>query len=197
MKTLVIVAHPQLADSTTQAFLQEGARLAQATWRTVETVQLADVQAADRVLFQFPLIWYQAPASLTAWLADQDLALLAHKEFGVVVNLGRPLKDYQAGGRVGVSVDALLSPFVALAHTQQMQYLPPFVIAQFAYLDEQARGQMLVAYQQYLSLPQPQHFSDEAAWWLQQLPAGPLKDALQARQDQLVSLQQALEDDNE
>lgn len=197
MKTLVIVAHPRLADSTTQAFLQEGARLAQAAWRTVETVQTADLQVAERILFQFPLIWYQAPASLTAWLAAQEMTRLSHKALGVVVNLGRPLKDYQAGGAVGVSLDALLSPFVALAHTQQMQYLPPFVIAQFAYLDEQARGRLLVAYQQYLSLPQPQHFNDEAAWWLQQLPAGPLKDALQARQDQLVSLQQALEEDNE
>lgn len=196
MKTLVIVAHPQLADSTTQAFLKAGIDLTDADRQTIESVSMSAIQAATRVVFQFPLLWYQAPASLSAWLSTIEPTVLAHKELGVVVTLGRPLRDYTPGGAVGVSLDSLLSPFVALANTVGAHYLPAFVVAQFAYMDDAARGKLLIAYQQYLTLPQPQHFDQVANWWLDRLPEGTMKAEIAARQAQLESLQQALEADN-
>lgn len=72
MKTLIIVSHPQLAASPTQQFLKASAAgVKGATWHYLDAIKTLDVpaeqaliQAADRLIFEFPLYWYQAPASL-------------------------------------------------------------------------------------------------------------------------------------
>lgn len=207
MNTLIVVAHPLLSSSSTQAFLQAGAALCpQATWHPVPpapevSAERQRLQAADRIIFQFPLTWYTAPAELTAWLTRVWTmsfgAQLAGKELGVVVTLGRPARDYHPGAAVGVSLDSLLAPYVALANTANMRWLAPLVVAQFARLPEVGRQRLLIAYQQYLSLPE-QTFAAKADWWQQQLASRPeaalLQEALAERQAQLESLQHALKE---
>lgn len=207
MKTLIVVAHPTLGDSSTQAFLQAGAALVpDATWHPVP--EAPDVQqeraallGAERILFQFPLVWYTAPAALTAWLSavwGSDWSKrLAGKELGVVVTLGRPARDYHPGAAVGVSLDALLSPYAALAHTAGLTWLAPLVVAQFIYMDEPARQRLLIAYQQHLSLA-THSFAAQAEWWQQQLAARPaaalVAETLAERQAQLDALRQTLKE---
>ncbi|MFD1485902.1 NAD(P)H-dependent oxidoreductase [Lacticaseibacillus baoqingensis] len=206
MKTLIIVAHPDLDGSSTQAFLKASAAgVTAATWHPVTMSVAAERQAllaAERIVVQFPLYWYAAPALLQAWLAAvwtlPFARQLAGKSFGVVVSLGRPLRDFHPGAAVGVSLDALLSPFAALAQTAGMALLPPLAIPQFAYQTEAQKARLLVRYQQYLSLAAPESFQQQAAWWQTQLAqspeAGLLADTLAQRQARLASLRAALKE---
>lgn len=213
MKTLVIVSHPELSNSPTQQFLKASAApLADVTWHHLDEAQpfaVAEEQAqllkADRIVLEFPLYWYAAPASLHQWLADvwtDEFAVrpqqLRGKSLGLVVNFSQPEKAYQLGGAEGVSISELLAPYAALARKTGLKLLAPLTIAQFAYQTEKQRAALLVQYQQYLTVDQPQHFDAQAAWWLQQLANSTdstltiLADTLQQRQDRLESLQQTL-----
>lgn len=214
MKTLIVVSHPHLAHSETQAFLKESSSLCQAAiWHHLDEAQPFDVAAerqlllaTDRVIFQFPLYWYQAPASLKAWLDavwtkqvvyDEQGGKLTGKTLGFVISFSQPATAYQVGGAVGVSLSTLLAPYVALAHKTGLTVLPALQIPQFAYQTPAERAKLLVAYQQYLTLPQPASFDEQAAWWQQQLlaegdSAALLRDYFSAQQDQLAQLQQTV-----
>ncbi|MEJ1312997.1 NAD(P)H-dependent oxidoreductase [Latilactobacillus sakei] len=67
MKTLVIVSHPEMANSLVQNFLKASAMPFQdeVTWHDLATIQQLDVAAEqallrdhERIIFQFPLYWY-------------------------------------------------------------------------------------------------------------------------------------------
>jgi putative NADPH-quinone reductase len=204
MKTLIVVGHPDLDGSSTQAFLQASAAVVStAQWHPLTLNVAAERQAlsaAERIVLQFPLYWYAAPAMVQEWLATvwttSFAQQLAGKSLGVVVSLGRPLRDFHPGGAVGVSLDALLSPFAALAQTAKMTLLPPLAIAQFAYQIDAQRARLLVQYQQYLGLTVPSSFSAQAAWWQTQLAQQPqaalLAETLATRQARLESLRATL-----
>lgn len=202
MKTLIIVAHPQLDNSATQQFLKQGATLAQATWHEIGATQSTAsaqeqrlLQQAERIIFQFPLYWYTIPAQLKQW-QDHYLTTkfieqkLIGKQLGVVVSTGLPQTAFQAGGRVDFSLDQLLIPLQALAHQAQMTWLPIFPIYQFAYLNEAEQQQLLMDYQRYLSQDQPDSLVKRSQWYLQQLTqlnataTDPLVDLLQEQLNQ-------------
>lgn len=211
MKTLIVVSHPHLAQSETQAFLKESSAPYQGViWHHLDAAQPFDVTterqlllAADRVIFQFPLYWYQAPASLKAWLDavwtkqvvyDEQGGKLKGKTLGFVVSFSQPASAYQIGGAVGVSLSTLLAPYAALAHKTGMTVLPALQIPRFAYQTAAERAKLLVAYQQYLQLPHPASFDEQAAWWQMQLlaegdSAALLRDYFSAQQEQLDQLQ--------
>lgn len=219
METLVIVAHPQLADSSTQQFLRQAAKpLEKVAWHPVLSSNDLDIAAeqallrqADRVIFQFPLYWYSAPAELKLWedtvltrqFADQAVeGALVGKELGLVISLGTPERHYAAGQPENVSLSQLTVPFQALAHKVGMTFLPTLTVDQFGYQSEADKLRLLVRYQRYLTQTPLGHFKDEAAWLLahfkayiatlppaQQTQASLLLDQLTANQDQLAELQ--------
>lgn len=214
MHTLIVVAHQNLAGSNTQSFLKETAALVpDATWLELGeqpltvaeiTAAQAQVRAADRIVLQFPLYWYSAPAKMWAWLEqvwvrgvvyDDDGGLLTAKTLGLVVNFGHPLRDYRLGGREGLTVDALLAPFAALARKTGLQMLPPLLIAEFARMTEQEHADLLVHYQQYLSLPRPDSQRQQAEWFAEQLSARGadlMADTLTDLQDESTQLHQTV-----
>ncbi|MFD1392535.1 NAD(P)H-dependent oxidoreductase [Lacticaseibacillus jixianensis] len=217
MKTLIVVSHPQLADSPTQQFLKAcAAGVTGATWHHLDALgrfdvaaEQAQILAADRLVFEFPLYWYQAPASLHEWLArvwtrgfayDEQGGRLRGKSLGMVVSYSQPRSAYQLGGTENVSLSALLSPYAALARKTGMTLLAPLEIAQFGYLTEQQRGELFAQYQQYLTVGRPARFAEQAAWFLAALAARAetdptaalMHDTLAERQDQLASLQQTI-----
>ena len=185
MKTLILVAHPTEQDSGTQAFLAQALESANSSEinRRVLTLpagghfnaqqEMQDVLAADRLVLQFPLYWYSAPAVLHQWFEDCLLSpykeKLAGKELGLVVSTGRPSHEFGLGQRQGYSLSELLRPLAALAIDLGLQLLPPLVIAQFAYQTDQQHQQLLVDYQQYLQLPAGYSFADQEKWWIEQL----------------------------
>lgn len=181
MKTLVIVSHPNVQDSTTQSFLKKSAVFEEVTWHHLEneytytTIDCAKERSLllqhDRIILQFPLYWYSAPAMLKQWL---DVVLserlsLRGKEFGLVVTIGVKEKEYQAGGSEQFTLSELLRPFQAVAQHFQMIFLPVFTISKFSYMTEEAYKKLLIDYRQYLSIDFPETFAKKETWFLDRL----------------------------
>lgn len=187
MTTLVLVSHPHLADSTSQQFLKASLPTnADIVWEHIESQAHLDIEKeqtqlrqADRIILQFPLYWYAAPAGLKQW---EDTVLtrtfvygdhrypLADKELGIVVTTGMPAKAFQRGGAEGLTLDAALAPLAAVAHRAKMTWLPTFAIHQFAYLEEPEKLQLVVDYQRYLTQTQPDSLQSRQTWFAQKLP---------------------------
>ena len=178
MKTLVIVAHPEIDNSTTQQFFKEGlAGFDNYEWHEIK--QEFEVAAerlllikADRIVFQFPLYWYSAPAILKQWL-DEVFSVnqldLSGKELGLVVSTGSPAKDFQAGGTEKYTMSEVLRPYEMLANRLGMKYLTPVLIHQFAYLKETDKQRLLVRYQQYITNEQFVSFNGQVNWFIKGL----------------------------
>lgn len=186
MKTLIIVAHPEIENSNTQEFLFQGAQAMDVKWHHLDSLSALNVeeeqqllQAADRIILQFPLYWYAAPASLKNW---EDTILtrnfiygsgqlpLKNKELGILVTTGKPLKDFQHGGGENITVDEMMAPFRAIANLAHMKILPVMTIAQFAYQTETEQMKLLIDYQRYLTQPSPDSLANRETWFANQLP---------------------------
>ncbi|WP_412989230.1 NAD(P)H-dependent oxidoreductase [Pediococcus siamensis] len=210
MKTLVIVAHPQLADSGTQQFLKTSLQnFSTVTWHVLAPdVDVAAEQALlrrhDRIIFQFPLYWYSAPALLKHW-EDEVLTRnfvygaqheLAHKELGIVVTTGDAKREFVAGGKEDYTMSELLRPYQALAHKAQMSYLPPLPIFQFAYLTDAQKQALLVTYQQYITNSDFTSFHGQELWFEGQLKAK-IDQTKGTSKQQLTQILTAVQDNRE
>lgn len=182
MKTLIVVAHPDAADSSTQQFLKASARLPDVAWYELSDDWQADIAgeqtrllAYERIIWQFPLYWYSSPANLKEWLdsvfTDDFPDRLKGCELGLVVTLGVSAKSFQAGGREQFTLSELLRPFQALANRCGMTFLPIFAIHQFMYMTEEMKQKLLIAYQQYLTMPVNASFQETEAWFADRLQA--------------------------
>lgn len=181
LKTLILVAHPKEQDSATQAFLKQALTAAtdpEIKRRVLQMpneagfnaqTEMKDVLAAERLIFQFPLYWYSAPAIMQQWLTDCLLSpykeKLRGKELGLVVSTGRPLAEFSMGKRQHYSLSELLRPLAAVADNLGMQQMPYFLVAQFAYQTECEHQQLLFDYLQYLELPRDPSFAQREEWW--------------------------------
>ncbi|KRL55546.1 hypothetical protein FC70_GL001147 [Paucilactobacillus oligofermentans DSM 15707 = LMG 22743] len=174
----MIVAHPEIDNSTTQQFFKEGlAGFDNYEWHEIkQEFEVASERLllikADRIVFQFPLYWYSAPAILKQWL-DEVFSVnqldLSGKELGLVVSTGSPSKDFQAGGTEKYAMSEVLRPYEMLANRMGMKYLTPVVIHQFAYLKETDKQQLLVRYQQYVTNEQFASFNGQVNWFVKGL----------------------------
>ncbi len=185
-KTLIIMSHPDVAQSSSQQFLLaavkgegqiqvrhlESILAEQESEHFVKTLERSCLQDADRIIFQFPLYWYQCPSVMKQWM-DEVLTLNLSqkgkkKEFGIVVTVGAKQDRYTAGGSVGFGIEELLRPYQALANQLRWDYQTPFVIYQFQYLPEAQKQQLLVDYLYYLENGS-HHFSEKEQWMLERL----------------------------
>ncbi|WP_423188519.1 NAD(P)H-dependent oxidoreductase [Alkalibacterium sp. f15] len=189
MKTLIILSHPTVDESSSQQFLmhslpEDGNVTVHVLEQTYPDgmIDVAREQALllehDRILFQFPFYWYSSPPLLKKW---QDEVLTNHfafgyrgnklhgKEFGLVLIIGLPEKEYQTGGQEGFSISELTKPYQAVARKTGMTYLKPLTIFQFPYLTEKEKMSLLVDYQQYVSLKHPVSLKRKEEWILDQL----------------------------
>ena len=190
MRTLVIVSHPDIQGSGSQQFLKESLpTTSDVTFHHLEARYpdgVIDIRAEqrllrehDRIIFQFPFYWYSSPAMLKQWqdeVLTESFAFgshkaLAGKSFGLVVVIGNRESEYQAGGREGYSFSSLTLPFQAMANKVGMQFLKPLGIFQFQYMDEAAKQQLLIRYQQYLVLADIDSLKEREEWLMQALAA--------------------------
>ncbi|MFI0775113.1 NAD(P)H-dependent oxidoreductase [Streptomyces sp. NPDC021212] len=164
MRTLVVLAHPDLAASRVNAALAE-------TARPVDGVTLHDLYAAypdlridvereqrlllehDRIVLQFPFYWYSAPPLLKKWLDEVFLRGFAYGSQGtalrgkallVATTAGATEEMYRPEGVKRFPVVDLLKPFDATANITGMHYEEPFVVHGTHGLDDAA----LAAYQE-------------------------------------------------
>ncbi|WP_080147173.1 NAD(P)H-dependent oxidoreductase [Marinilactibacillus piezotolerans] len=189
MKTLILISHPNLEESSSQQFLVQS--LPESTEITVHYLEGAypdgqiDIKKEqellkqhDRILFQFPFYWYSSPPLLKHW---QDEVLEEHfafgyrgnklrgKEFGLILVIGVGEKEYQTGGQEGYSISELTKPFQAMANKTGMTYLKPLSIFQFPYMTEEEKMQLLIQYQQWLMIDRPDSLKAREQWLIQEL----------------------------
>ncbi|WP_106495788.1 NAD(P)H-dependent oxidoreductase [Lentibacillus sp. Marseille-P4043] len=189
MKTLVIVSHPDILESSSQQyFLNSVPDKEDVTIHHLEKtypngkIDVAKEQELlnqhDRILFQFPFYWYSSPALLKHW-QDEVLAYdfahgkkgnaLVGKEFGLILMIGVNESDYQAGGKEQFSISELTKPYQAMAYKTGMIYLKPLSIFQFSFMTEEEKMEMLVAYQQMLTNENDSSLESREKWLIKQL----------------------------
>ncbi|MDT3399112.1 NAD(P)H-dependent oxidoreductase [Streptomyces sp. B1866] len=148
MSTLVLLAHPRLAESRVNAALADAVRDA-------DGVTLHDLYAAypdlgldvdreqrllrehDRIVLQFPLYWYSVPPLLKKWLDEVLLYGFAYgtggtalhgKSLLVATSVGGPEEVYRSGGPNRFTLAELLRPLEASAHFVGAAYQEPFAV---------------------------------------------------------------------
>jgi len=148
MTTLVIVAHPGLAEtSIANRIIVDGVRsLPQVTIKNlhqeypsftfaVDAEQDA-LRKADSVVFQFPFYWYSVPGIMKEWM-DQVLThgfaygstgdKLRGKHFLVSTTIGGPAEAYCDGGYNNFTIGDLLKPLRQMSNLTGMVYHRPIV----------------------------------------------------------------------
>ena len=148
MKTIIILAHPNIEASVVNKFFinhlpKDNAELTVHQLYKEYPHYVFDVAAEqslleqqERIIFQFPLYWYSAPFLLQKYLEDVFLrhwcygsngTKLQGKQLGIATSTGRWQAAYQAGGINQYTMSELLRPFQAAANITKMTYLPAFV----------------------------------------------------------------------
>jgi glutathione-regulated potassium-efflux system ancillary protein KefG len=157
-RTLVLLAHPDLASSRVNSALADAVR-------DLEGVTVRDLAAVrgphgfdaageqrllvghDRLVLQFPWYWYSVPGLLKEWM-DQVLTYgfaygsagtaLHGKTLQVVTTTGGPGDSYRSGGYNRFTMAELMRPIDATAHLCGMPLADPFVVHGVRVLDDQA-----------------------------------------------------------
>jgi glutathione-regulated potassium-efflux system ancillary protein KefG len=148
MKTLVIVAHPNLAGSRINQRLVQEVRMhpeitvhelyaSYPDWVIDVPREQELLEKHDRIVLQFPLYWYSTPPLLKKWQDDvlsygwaygSQGKKLQGKELLVATSIGGRQEVYQAGGRNHFTMSEILRPLQATSNMCRMTYLPAFVV---------------------------------------------------------------------
>lgn len=150
MKTLGIIAHPDLSRSRVNA-KWKAALQSETNFHVKDLVDLypdyefdiareqADLVECERIILQFPLFWYSCPAILKKWIDDVFTPGFAYarggdklkgKELMLSISVGAPEDGYRATGFNNFSLDELLRPFQQTASYVRARLVPPFVFYQ-------------------------------------------------------------------
>ena len=142
-KTVMILAHPKIENSTANKLIssivdEQGnieirdiAKLYPDYKIDIETEQKALLEA-DRIIFQFPIYWYNMPAILKQWI-DEVLTYgfaygtahkLENKELMVSVTTGGNADAYSDN----LLEEKILFSFKGIANYSKMKYLKPLAL---------------------------------------------------------------------
>ncbi|MGG4217960.1 NAD(P)H-dependent oxidoreductase [Paenibacillus jamilae] len=147
MSTLVIVVHPDLAESRiNKRWMQELKKQSSVTVHNLyevypdEQINVANEQKLleqhDRIVLQFPFYWYSSPPLLKKWL-DKVLTYgwaygsegdkLQGKELLIALSAASVEENYQRDGRNRYTIEELLRPFESTSLMIGVKLLPYFV----------------------------------------------------------------------
>ncbi|MEV8099040.1 NAD(P)H-dependent oxidoreductase [Kitasatospora sp. NPDC085879] len=147
-RTLVVVAHPDLASSRVTAHLADAiGDLEHVTVHNIAAtypdgrIDVAREQQLlrehDVIVWQFPWHWYSVPAVLKSWI-DQVLEFgfaygpggtaLHGKTLQLVTSAGGPAHSYRTDGHNRFTIAELLRPIDATAHLTGMRLATPLVL---------------------------------------------------------------------
>lgn len=146
-KTLIIVTHPDIAQSTVnkrwveelkkhpERFTVHELYRAYPDGKIDVDVEQKRVEAHENLVLQFPVYWFNCPPLLKQWI-DEVLTYgwaygskgkaLTDKKTAIAVSLGAPAADYQADGAVGYTVSESLRPFELTMNYCGADYRPMF-----------------------------------------------------------------------
>ena len=149
MKTLVVVAHPDIdASRVNRRWRQELLRHEDAItihelykeyprWDIDVRKEQDLLEAHDHVILQFPLYWYSYPPLLKKWLDDvfaygwaygSTGNMLRGKKIRIAASIGDKKENYSSAGSVSFTVDEILAPFKASAIHVGAVALPYFAV---------------------------------------------------------------------
>ncbi|MDR7071522.1 NAD(P)H-dependent oxidoreductase [Fictibacillus barbaricus] len=170
MKTLVLVAHPNLEQSVmNNAWAAEIEKHENVTVRRLydvypnEQIDVEEEQALllahDRIVFQFPFYWYSTPSLLKKW-QDEVLSFgwaygpggdkLHGKQFLLALSTGGPEISYVAGGYNHYTISELLRPLQATSNLIGTKYITPFTVHGVRFLSEEQVKESAESYAQYV-----------------------------------------------
>lgn len=175
MKTLVIVSHPYPEKSKVVLQLQKLAESSQGvSVRNLETLYGSDLtgfdiateqkacDAADRIVFLFPIHWFNLTPMLKAymnevwtygWAFGPEGTALKDKELLVVATAGATEHTYSAEGLIRSTAGEVLTPLKASALYVGMRYLPPVAFHEAMGPDEAVLDGFRSRFSQALSAP--------------------------------------------
>jgi len=175
MNTLVIVSHPYASRSTAIKALQETAdAMPGVVVRNLETLYGNDVdafdiaaeqkaqEAADRVIYLFPIHWFNLTPMLKAyqnevwtygWAFGPEGKALRGKEMQVVTTAGASEHTYSAEGLVRSTMGEVLTPMKASAYYVGMKYNQPLAFHEAMGLDAESVAAMQKAFAECLAAP--------------------------------------------
>ncbi|WP_036534460.1 NAD(P)H-dependent oxidoreductase [Oceanobacter kriegii] len=147
MKTLVIVSHPYPDHSTAIKSLENTAKtLPDITVRNLEslygndinklnvTAEQAACEGMDRIVFMFPIHWFNLTPMLKAylnevwtygWAFGPEGNALKNKELLLVTTAGATEHTYSQAGLIQSTIEEVLTPMKASALYVGMTYLQP------------------------------------------------------------------------
>ncbi|SDX24371.1 glutathione-regulated potassium-efflux system ancillary protein KefG [Marininema mesophilum] len=143
MKTLVIVAHPNLTQSNANRILVDELKnhpeidIHYLNWEINVKKEQELLEKYDRIVLQFPFYWYSVPAVLKKWFEEiltpgwafgEGGNKLAGKEFISTITTGGSMEGYQAGAYNWHTISEYILPLQATITRCQGIFLPSFVI---------------------------------------------------------------------
>ena len=149
MKTIIFIFHPNLTKGSRinhtlpQAAAKKGFKVRD-LYALYPDFQI-DVKkeqevlaAADRIVFQFPIYWYQVPALMKQWLDDvleygwaygSTGTALRGKQLFLVPSFGAGADDYTLTGRFQATFEEILRPIETIKFHTGVDYQKPFITA--------------------------------------------------------------------
>lgn len=149
MKTLVILSHPNHKNSrVTQALAQAASEVEGVTVRNIDKLYGTDFtaidveaekaahEAADRIVYMFPIHWFNLTPMLKAymntvwqysWAFGESGYALAGKEMQVIASAGAAEDTYAHGSLIQYTTEEILAPIEASSYYTSMTYNHPIV----------------------------------------------------------------------
>ena len=149
MKTLVILAHPDINESkANKRWKEELLKYPQEIqvhelykeypdWNIDVKREQELLIKYEHIIFQFPLYWFNCPPLLKKWLDEvfeynwaygSNGDNLKNKKIGLAVTTGGKREYYKHGGKNKFSLDEILIPFEETINYAQGIYLPYFSV---------------------------------------------------------------------
>ncbi|NRT71961.1 NAD(P)H-dependent oxidoreductase [Clostridium beijerinckii] len=149
MKTLVILAHPDIESSkVNKVWKRELLKYPDEItihelykeypdWNIDVLREQNLIETYEKIVFEFPLYWYSYPPILKKWLDDvftygwaygSKGDKLKRKKFGIAMSIGDKKANYSKEGPITFTVDEIITPFKATAIHVGAISLPYFSI---------------------------------------------------------------------
>ncbi|PAF50452.1 NAD(P)H-dependent oxidoreductase [Helicobacter sp. 13S00477-4] len=140
MKTLIILAHPNLKDSKiNKTLIQSIKGVSNITLNDIYstypdgkinlTKEIELLKNSKHIIFQFPLYWFSTPSLLKEYqdvvfsgiLYSNEPKILSEKTFQIITSAGSPEEKYSLDGRNQKSLEDILLPISMSAKYLGMQ----------------------------------------------------------------------------